>query len=306
MGLVVLRPGMMATIQDQGRPGYQRYGVPVGGASDLGSHDLANGLLGNSPDAATLELTMLGGSFRAESDLAIALAGASLAATVQEEDLIARTWLIPRTGTLRAGETLTLGGSAVGLRCYLAVRGGWQTPLILGSRSSEQPIRQGDRLNGNPGTTSDRRPSSDLLAALSPSMTNKLPIRWMDGLDRCLTDLTGSYRVLPESNRIGVRLDGGAVEVAVDPNRLSQPVAAGAIQVAGGQPLILGRAGGSIGGYPHVGQVISVDLDRLGQLRPGDAVEFERVELDEARRLDAEARQLRRVWQARLQVWAEV
>ena len=296
----------MTTVQDLGRPGYRRFGVPVGGASDLGSCSLANGLLGNSPDDATLELTMLGGSFRAESDLAIALAGAPLTATVQRDDLISRIWTIPRTGMLRAGETLTLGGSAVGIRCYLAVRGGWQTPLILGSRSSEQPVRLGDRLQANPGTTSDRRPSPDLVAAFGPSLIHDVPIRWVDGPDRVSTDLTGSYRVLPASNRVGVRLDGAPIEVAVDPNRLSRPVAPGAIQVAGGQLLILGRAGGTIGGYPHVGLVISADLDRVGQLRPGDVIEFERLDLVEARRLDAAARRLRRIWQARLQVWAGV
>ena len=306
MGLVVVRAGVATTVQDRGRPGYRCFGVPVGGAFDLGSYELANGLLGNDRDAAALELTMLGGSFRAEVDLAIALAGSCLTATIQGNSRNSRAWSIPRAGPLRAGETLTLGGSAVGLRCYLAVRGGWQTPVILGSRSSEEPLRDGDRLAASPGSTTERWPSPGLFAALGPSLSHQGPVRWVDGPDRGSTALTGSYRVESDSNRVGVRLTGNPLVVATDANRLSRPVAPGAIQAAGGQPIILGRAGGTIGGYPHVGHVIEADLDRVGQLRPGAAIEFERVDLAEARRLDSEARQARRIWQARLQVWADV
>ena len=306
VALIVVHPGVWMTVQDRGRTGFRRFGVPVGGASDLGSYELANGLLGNFPDDAALELTMLGGTFRAELDLAIALAGAPLAATIQGADGISRPWSIPRVGTLHAGETLILGGSAVGLRCYLAVRGGWHTPLILGSHSSEQPVRQGDRLVASPSTTSDRQPSPDLLAGFASSLIPDRPIRWVDGPDRGSICVNGSYRVLPASNRVGVRLAGGPIETLVESNRLSRPVGPGAIQLAGGQLLILGRAGGTIGGYPHVGHVIDADLDRVGQLRPGDEIDFERVKLTEARQINAEQRRSRQIWQTRLQMWAGV
>ena len=302
----MVRDGVMTTVQDRGRSGYRRFGVPVGGASDLGSLALANALLGNPPAAAALELTLVGGAFRAESDLAVALAGAPLGATVEPPTGAARFWTVPQTGTLRAGETLILGGSPVGARCYLAVRGGWQTPVILGSRSVEAPLAVGVRLAARVGTTSERRPSAVVVAGFGPGLDQGAPIRWVDGPDRGSTALVGRYRVLPDSNRVGVRLGGPAVAVSADPIRLSRPVAPGAIQVAGGQPIILGVAGGTIGGYPHVGHVIAADLDRVGQLRPGAVIEFERVELAEARRLDAEARRLRARWETRLRVWAAV
>ena len=306
MALVVVRPGLMTTVQDRGRPGYRRFGVPAGGAADLGAFDLANALLGNPPDAAALELTLVGGSFRAEVDLAVALAGAPLAVAVEAGSGRSARWSIPQTGTLRAGETLHLGGTPRGARCYLAVRGGWQAPIILGSRSGEQPLRAGDRLLAEPGTTTARRPSPELVAAFGGSDAAEVPIRWVDGPDAppSFAGLVGPYRVLGDSNRVGVRLDGSRIEVPTDPNRASRPVAPGAIQVADGQPILLGVAGGTIGGYPHIGHVVAADLDRVGQLRPGAEVRFERIGLAEARRLAAESRQLRARWRARLMAWA--
>ena len=306
MGLVVVRPGVCATVQDVGRVGYRRFGVPVGGAADLGSFLLANALLGNDPTAAALELTLVGGSYRAEVDLAIALAGAPMAAIVEPGRGERQRWAIPQTGTLRAGETLVLGGSPVGARSYLAVRGGWQAPMVLGSRSSEVALRVGDHLAGSPAATTIRRPAQEVIAAFGSSLAPGAPIRWIAGpdFDPGSTRLDGPYRVLDQSDRMGVRLDGARVVVPVDPSRLSAPVAAGAIQVAGGQPIILGVAGGTVGGYPHIGHVITADLDRVGQLRPGDGIHFEQVDLSLARRLDTEQRRLRSLWETRLAIWA--
>ncbi len=306
MSLIVVRPGVLTTVQNRGRPGYRRFGVPVGGAADLASFSLANALLGNPEDCAALELTLVGGSYRAEVALALALAGAPLPATVESATGQTRVWAIPGTRTLHAGETLILGGIPVGARCYLAVRGGWQTPVILGSRSSELPIRIGDQLPAGAGTTSTRWPSHEVLAGFGWPRDRAAPIRWVDGPDRGSTVLAGSYRVLPDSNRVGVRLEGASIDFPSDPNRVSRPVAPGAIQVAGGQPIILGVAGGTIGGYPHVGHVIAADLDRIGQLRPGDLIHFEQVAMAEARRLDRDQRHVRTAWQARMQVWAGV
>ncbi len=301
----MVRPGVLTTVQDRGRVGHRRFGVPVGGAFDRGAADLANALIGNPPTAAVLELTLVGGAYQAEVDLAVALAGAAMTAVVASLDGEPRRWAIPQTGTLRSGETLTLGGAAVGARSYLAVRGGWQTPVILGSRSAELPLRAGDRLAADPGTTTTRRPAPAVVAGFGSGGDPARPIRWIDGPDGDSTRLDGAYRVLNSSNRMGVRLEGAPVAVRADPNRLSMPVAPGAIQVAGGQPIILGVAGGTIGGYPHVGHVISADLDRVGQLRAGDLVGFERVSPAAARHLDAEQRQARVRWQTRLRVWAD-
>ena len=305
MGLLVVRPGVMTTVQDLGRVGYRRFGVPVGGAFDLGSFALANALLGNPPDAAALEFTLVGGAYKAETDLAIALAGAPLAATVEPESGPPRPWSIPQTGTLRQGETLVLGGTPTGARAYLAVRGGWQTPLILASRSTEAPLQPRGLPPPPPGTTTTRRPAPDLVAAFSPPLDPAPPIRWIPGPDLPTTPLTGPYRVLDQSSRMGLRPAGPPILVPTDPNRPSSPVAPGAIQVAGDQPILLGVAGGTIGGYPHVAHVITADLDRLAQLRPGSVVTFEPIPLATARHLDQIRRQTQAQWQARLALWAQ-
>ena len=290
--------------------GYRRVGVPVGGAFDSGALDLANAMLGNPPDAAALELTLVGGSYQAEADLAITLTGAPMEATVEPESGPTRRWSIPQTGTLRNGETLILRGSNLGARTYLAVRGGWRTPIVLGSRSTETPSRAGDRFPAEPGTTSTRRPSPEIIEAFGSGRGFGDPIRWVDGpdFDTSLRQdwFLGHYRVLEQSNRVGVRLEGASISVPNDPSRLSRPVAPGAIQVAGDHPILLGVAGGTIGGYPHVGHVISADIDQVAQLRPGTIVRFERVSLTEARRVDAERRRIRAVWRTRLAIWGGV
>ena len=307
MALVVIRPGLLTTIQDGGRVGYRRFGVPEGGPFDRGSFDLANALLGNPPGTAALELTLLGGSYRAEVDLAVALAGAPLSATVEARSGHQQTWRVPRTGNLRAGETLHLGGSPTLARCYLAVRGGWRTPVVLGSRSAEVPLRAGDRLAAQAGSTSTRWPSP-ALGEFGLVWDQATPIRWVVDAEARAdpSQLDGSYQVLDSSNRVGVRLSGPPLVVPGDPARLSEPVVAGTIQVAGGQPIILGVAGGTIGGYPVLGHVASVDLDHVGQLRPGTTVTFARIELAEARHLDAEARRHRQLRRNQLTIWRDV
>ena len=294
MALIVVRPGVWATIQDRGRVGHRGFGVPVGGASDRASLDLANALLGNDPDAAALELTLVGGTYRAKASLAIALAGAPMAAMIRSASGPDRPLTIPQSTTLRAGDELVLGGSAFGARAYLAVRGGWLTPPILGSRSDEARVEAGRVLPALTGqATPARRPVAWPWAVAAPSG----PIRVIDGPDagmsregcRCLE--AGEFRVEGQSNRMGLRLAGPTIDLAGPADRVSAPVAPGAIQVAGGRAIALGVAGGTMGGYPHLAHVISADLDRIGQLRPGDALTFLRVEVEEARRLDRSRRE---------------
>jgi biotin-dependent carboxylase-like uncharacterized protein len=289
VALLVVRPGASATVQDRGREGYRGFGVPVGGAFDRASHDLANALLGNDPDAASLELTLIGGTYRAEVPLAVALAGAPMSALIRARSGPDRPITIPQSATLRAGDELVIGGSPRGARTYLAVRGGWQTPLVLGSRSTETRLEPGDVLPALPGSsTPSRRPVAwpwEILAGNDP-------IRVVDGPDADPTAggasllEAGEYRVAGQSNRMGLRLEGPTIAAESPADRVSAPVAPGAVQVAGGQPIVLGVAGGTMGGYLHLAHVITADLDRLGQLRPGDLVTFRRVEVEEARRLD--------------------
>jgi biotin-dependent carboxylase-like uncharacterized protein len=291
MGLVVINPGLSTTIQDLGRTGYRERGVPVGGAFDRGAAAEANALVGNPPGCAVLELTLFGGLYEAGIPLALALAGAPLAASIVVDGEPPRGLVVPQSFSMAPGERLALGGAAAGARAYLAVKGGWQTPPWLGSRSREGRLKPGDLLDAAPGHVPARHPAEPRGQASAGSL-----LRIIDGPDAALAiDLdawtTAHFRVSPQINRMGVRLDGPPLAVEAPADRISTPVAPGAVQIAGGQAIILGVACGTMGGYPHVAHLISADLDRAGQLRHGDAVVFQRVSLREARRLDREHRQ---------------
>ena len=223
---------------------------------------------------------------------------------IQAPDGRKRPLKIPQAATLAPGERLVVGGTARGARTYLAVQGGWQTPLILGSRSSETRLKAGDRLPADSSSTPERRPA-DLAG---PAFADE-PIRVIDGPDAGRCGVASAwelleFRVSPRSDRMGLRLEGPALDVAADPERVSTPVAPGAVQVAGGQLIILGVACGTMGGYPHVAHVISADLDRLAQARPGDPIRLRRVSLNEARAIDRawRAEQLARVARIAAQV----
>jgi biotin-dependent carboxylase-like uncharacterized protein len=295
MGLLVIHPGLSTTVQDLGRPGYRQWGVPPGGAFDRGSAGLANALVGNSAECAVLELTLRGGIYESDGPLAIALAGASIEASVESPDSLERRPLeVPLCCSLAAGERLILGQTRDGARAYLAVKGGWQTRPILGSRSSEERIAPGIVLPAAPGDIPTRRIGQ--VAWKSPAAE---PFRVIPGPDDGAGCGLGSgrsfwtggeFRVSSKANRVGLRLESEPIIVSSPPERLSTPVAPGAIQVAGGQIIILGVACGTMGGYPHIAQVISADIDRIGQLRTGDSIQFLPMTLAEARRLDKEAR----------------
>ncbi|WP_435005279.1 biotin-dependent carboxyltransferase family protein [Tundrisphaera lichenicola] len=301
MGLRVIRPGPSATVQDRGRVGYRSFGVPVGGAFDLGSHDLANALLGNEPGASTLELTLVGGIYRAETTLGLGLAGAPMGCTIRDPSGRERTLHVPQTTTIDPGEDLIIGGTPRGARTYLSVRGGWQTPPILGSRSTEERLRAGDLLPAEPGSTLTRRP------CLTPEIgLEDDPIRVIDGPDPAISEgdsrllESGEFLVSSKADRMGLRLEGPRIDREGPDDRASAPVSPGAVQIAGGRPIVLGVAGGTMGGYLHLAHVISADLERLAQLRPGDRLRFRRIEVEEARRIDRADRRERARWLARI------
>lgn len=301
MSLLVVDPGFFTTVQDLGRSGARAFGVPLGGAADREAMAVANALAGNSADLAGLEMTLRGGTFEARCDLGVALAGARMEAAIVGEGG-RRAVAVPGSATMRAGDRLVLGRAEDGARTYLATPGGFRTPGWMGSRSSETPLKAGDVLAAGPSRLASRRPA-DIDSADSSD-----PIRILSGPDWSLLadpgELTrGPFRVDPRSSRMGLRLAGAPVAVAPTPERLSAPVTPGTVQAAGGGLLVLGVACGTMGGYPHVAQVIAADLDRLGRLRPGDAAAFRVVALAEARRLDREAREALRARASRIR-WA--
>ena len=230
MALIVIDAGLSTTVQDAGRPGYREWGVPVGGAFDRGSAEVANALMGNPPGSAVLEFTLVGGIYQADCSMPLALAGAPMEARIAGPNGTERLVRLPSSFSLHAGERLSLGRSLGGARSYLAVKGGWQTKVQLGSRSSEQRLRTGDLLPAGPGTIAARR-----LGEPSWKSPAEEPFRIIAGPDvRSHVELDAvfwsvrRFRVGSQSDRMGLRLEGEPLTAASSPSRLSTPVAPGA------------------------------------------------------------------------------
>jgi biotin-dependent carboxylase-like uncharacterized protein len=279
MSLRVLEPGLLTLVVDRGRPSSRHLGVPLGGAADRTSYLIGNALAGNPPDAAALEICLAGPTLQATCDIGCALAGAPFDVYLGNERLpVGRSFL------LHAGETLRIGGTKVGMRAYLCVRGGLQEPVILGSRSGLEPIRRGQELLCSPSHVRPRSFGDEKPEAVwteGAVTLRALPGPQADWFN--LKQFFGQrYRVTPTSNRMGLRLAGEALMRPVR-ELLSEPVAPGTVQVVNdGQCIVLGVDGQTIGGYPKVAQVIDADVDYVGQARPGQEVRFVNVGMDEA------------------------
>ncbi len=289
----VLRAGVCDLVMDRGRPGHAALGVPAGGAADPDALAAANRLVGNPDDAAGLEITLAGPRLRFPAGGVAAITGARFAARFGSGGQVA--W--NETLLIAPGDTLDVGAAQDGCRCWLAAQGGIAVPAVMGSRSTFLPagfgghagraLKRGDVL----ALGGERHPVRRLRAD-PPAIDVASPLRlvagpqsaWFD--DRGLAALfAGSYRVAPTSDRRGVRLNGPAVTHA-RAELPSQGVLPGAVQVPpDGQPIVLGWDGPVTGGYPVVGAVITADLPRLAQLRPGDALRFSTVDVAVARAL---------------------
>jgi allophanate hydrolase subunit 2 len=205
------------------------------------------------------------------------------------------------TFTLRAGETIQIGGTPTRLRGYLCVRGGFDVPCVLDSRSALQPLKAGDVLPCETHVIATR-----WIEQPEPTHAKPQTLRYLDGPQAgwfAPDDLSRrSFTVTPASNRMGLRLNGPPLNLP-PPELVSEPVCPGSVQVTGdGQCIILGVDGQTIGGYPKIAQVISADLDRVGQLRPGESVTFVRVTVDEAEAAYRERQALLGEWLTRLRV----
>jgi biotin-dependent carboxylase-like uncharacterized protein len=278
--LVVLAPGPRSTVQDRGRPGWASIGVPRSGAADLAAHDLANRLVGNRPEAATIEATAGGVRVRAERSVLVAVTGAPAPVVVD-----GRPAPLDAPFTLRAGAVLELGLPARGLRSYVAVRGGIDVPPVLGSRSTDTlsglgpaPLRAGDRLPV--GSLAGDEPVVDVAPVARPAerpVLRVLPGPRRDWLDPgAWTALCGAgWTVSSDSDRVGVRLTGPRLARAVDGELPSEGLVAGAVQVPpDGAPVLFLADHPVTGGYPVLAVVVTADLPAAAQLRPGDQVRF--------------------------------
>lgn len=280
----VIKAGLLTTVQDLGRWGYQALGVSVSGPMDEYSHRLANALVGNGPDAATLEVTMLGPLLEFDDERIVAVTGGQFEASVDGGPV--------QTGgafAVGAGSRLSLERRGSGARAYVAVSGGVGVPPVLGSRATHVQTRMGG-FGGRPLKVGDRLPLCDALRPVGGrpitlarrSATTRPVVRVLSGLHReQFTDdafrilQSEPYRISQDSDRTGYRLEGPPIPPTRRADMISEATPMGAVQIPGaGLPILLMADRQTAGGYPQIATVITADLHIVGQLGPGDTLSF--------------------------------
>jgi antagonist of KipI len=302
MNAIIERAGFFTSVQDLGRAGYREFGVSLGGALDSFGLRVTNLLAGNDEGAAGLEITLGGLQLRFEDERVAAWCGGEFDVRVGSTALPAG-----HAAHVQAGERLKFGRPQTGCRAWLAVSGGIDVPVTLGSRSTDlragfgghegRALRDGDVLPliGRPGSSTPATVISSWTAPhdwILPAQRDPI-LRFVRGADwnrfnaSSLEDLTSkAFAVSTDSDRMGVRLDGPELKRRDDIDLISEAVAPGTIQVPpGGKPILLLGDCQTIGGYPKIAHVITVDLAIAAQLRAGDHVRFSEVSPTDAHRL---------------------
>ncbi len=293
----VIKPGLMTTIQDQGRWGYQCYGVGIAGAMDSFALAAVNRLVGNPEEAAGLEMTLQGPTLTFHRETIFALGGADLGPKLDGKNLSNWTcYLAP------GGSTLSFSGKRSGVRAYFAVSGGVDVPLVMGSRSTYLLGRFGG-LEGRPLKAKDQLPIPAPAADYRKYIGRQFPeefrplypknpqLRVVQGpFDEFFSDegikvfYSTEYTITPSSDRMGYRLQGKVITRKKSGELITCGLAHGTIQVPpNGQPIILLADRQTIGGYPIIATVIHADLPLIAQLAPGDKLRFLAVSPDEGR-----------------------
>lgn len=292
--LKVINAGMMTTVQDSGRWGYQGFGTPVAGAMDIKAYKVANMLVGNKDGQAALEFTMMGGEYEFTQAAFIAITGANMNATLDGEPV--NNWSAFKVA---AGSKLQFAFAAAGCRAYLAIAGGFDLPVVLGSRSTHtrstvgglegRALKSGDKLPVGLADISKMQPLR-LSSELTIDMDAHVNLRVLLGpQDEDFTEngkqtlFSNVYKITSEADRMGYRLEGAVIEHATKADIISDALCQGAIQVpAHGMPIIMMADRQTTGGYTKIGSVVSADLRLLAQVKPGDSVSFTQVEDDQA------------------------
>jgi biotin-dependent carboxylase-like uncharacterized protein len=280
--ITVLKAAVQTTVQDLGRRGFRHLGVGTAGAMDRLAMMIGNYLVGNTADAAGVELCMPPARIRLDADCSIALTGADCSAQLDSTPVV-----VGRCVAVQAGQTLQLSAARSGIRAYLCLSGGIDVPQVLGSRSTDlsagiggldgRLLRDGDVLKLS-RSTAPRRAS---VGVLLPQMGNLIRVvagpecdgfapDWRDAL------LKAFWKVTSQSNRMGYRLEGPALIRQATEELRSHAVFPGVIQVpAGGAPIVLMADAQATGGYPRIASVIAADQWRLAQIAPGKSIQFE-------------------------------
>jgi antagonist of KipI len=287
-------PGFLTTVQDLGRPGHAAAGVSASGAADPLALRIGNRLVGNVDGAAALEMTMVGGAFRFETDGVLALAGADTGARIGDRSIV--PW---RPCPIRAGETVGCSAMRSGARAYLCVRGGLSVPSVLGSASTHlltglggfqgRALRAGDRIGlaaaetrapldraVDPSTIPGYRHGEPFRVTVGPQAS------WFAAEERTAL-FDEDWSVSEACDRMGIRLQGPPIRSTDARELLTEGAPLGAVQIPpGGLPIVLFVEHQTTGGYPKIANVIAADLARLGRLRPRDTLRFEEVSLAKA------------------------
>lgn len=317
----VLSPGLLTTVQDLGREGFGPMGVSPSGAADPIALRIGNRLVGNSESAAGLEMTLLGGAFQFQGACIVALTGSDFGAMLDGVPVPA--W---ESFEAKTGQTLRLGPTRSGARCYLCLHGGIQVKPFLGSASTHllsglgghegRALCKGDVLKigdtaetkqkgtdksacstgSTPDSNRARRVSPKALELLAPRKVLRVTpgpqAGWFPKAAQKVF-YGSTYRVGEESNRMGLRLEGPSISEGAHGVMISEGVSLGAVQIAaGGLPIILFVEQQTTGGYAKIANVISADLHRLGQLRPRNEIRFVLVSFESARKLLIEQEKL--------------
>jgi antagonist of KipI len=313
MKIEVLSPGLMTSVQDLGRYGYQKHGVIVSGAMDSYALQIANLLVGNQPSEATLEITLVGPKMKLEKGMLMSITGGDLSPVIEGKAV--PLW---RPVYIKKECILEFGACRTGCRAYLAVAGGYNIPDVMGSKSTYlragiggfqgRSLQRGDILEHNPeGETAHRLIRHLAKIGRVPfvtsswyadrgyiaSNTKPIKIRVMTGRQFAFFTHDSQERlfsqpflITTQSDRMGYRLSGGELKLEEHLEMISEAVALGTVQVPpDGNPIILLADRQTAGGYPKIAQVAMVDIPRLAQARPGSKLLFTRVSVKEAEKL---------------------
>ncbi|MEL7567109.1 MAG: biotin-dependent carboxyltransferase family protein [Dehalobacterium sp.] len=297
MNMIVHNPGFLTTVQDLGRYGYQQYGMPVAGAMDGYALQAANIIVGNNRNEAGLEITFGSFSVEFEGKGLVSLAGADLNALLNDKEV--KPW---QSFEVLSGDRLKVTGNKDGCRAYLAVQGGIEVPIVMGSKSTYlrgklggfkgRKLSERDIIkcggNGSEGKMNCIRIPKEFV----PDYKRRNIRIIMGPQDDCFSReeqekfLSATYQITNQYDRMGYRLEGPIIKHQKGPDIISDGIASGAIQIPGnGQPIIMLADRQTTGGYTKIANVISVDLPLLAQLKPGDMVTFKRESLEEAQKL---------------------
>ncbi len=291
MCIQIETPGPLTTVQDLGRIGHMHSGFQQSGAMDWYAASLANILCGNDINSAVLEMTLVGITCRFLEPVSFALCGADMSALLNGEG-------VPMQQLVQApaGSLLKMGTAQNGCRTYMAVSGGLDVPLVMGSRSTNlrcriggfagRSLQAGDVLSVLPGAPSVQ----DACVPYKKPVHGEALIRAIPGpQDDYFTRnglqmfFTAAYTVTPASDRMGMKLSGPAPQAVSGTDIISDGIALGSVQIpAGGQPIILLADRQTVGGYAKIATVIKADLPKIAQLRPGDTIRFIKTSRKEA------------------------